>query len=186
MGTITKEQIKELFRRVDQRLERKLDIYVIGGISAILGYNVAKETNDVDIEGAIDPEFNRIFEEEAQSLGLDLYLSSKGIFSPPENYRSRCQFEDFPKKKLRVWYLNQYDLAISKIDRGIGKDFEDIQRVHKKSPFDYDRLVQIFDDEYIRVSALGNPREKMMNLIDLVENLFGSEFVEDAKKRIGF
>lgn len=72
------------------------------------------------------------------------------------------------------------------IFRGLGKDFEDIQRVHDKYPFNYERLLQIFNDEYINVSAIGNPREKMMNLIDLVDNLFGSEFVDDAKRRIGF
>lgn len=186
MGAVTKDQIKELFRRVDKRLEKSLDIFLIGGISAVLGYNVVKETNDVDIDGRIDPDFRKIFDEEVKHLGLELYLSSKGVFSPPDGYRTRCKFEIFPKKKLKVWYLDQYDLAISKIDRGLGKDFEDIKRVHSEYPFEYERLIQIFNEEYINVSSIGNPREKMMNLIDLIENLFGSSYVEMAKKRIGF
>lgn len=186
MGTVTKDELKELFSRVDKRLKKSLDVYIIGGASAILGYNVVKETNDVDVDGSIDSDFQKIFDEEAKALGLDLYLSSKGVFYPPDGYRDRCEFEDFPKKKLRVWYLNQYDLAISKIDRGFGKDFEDIQRVHKKYPYDYEKLVQIFNDEYIKVVASGNTREKMMNLLDLVGNLFGDALVEDAKKRISF
>ena len=186
MGTVTKSQLRNLFSRIDLRLKNKLDVYIIGGISAILGYNVTKETGDVDVDGKIDPEFDRIFAEEAQKLGMDLYLSSKGVFYPPDGYRERCEFEDFPKKKLRIWYLGQYDLAISKIDRGIEKDFEDIKRVHSNYPFEYERLISIFNDEYIMVSAIGNLREKKMNLIDLVEMLFGEEWVPETKERIGF
>ncbi|PWU17147.1 MAG: hypothetical protein C5B49_09465 [Bdellovibrio sp.] len=185
MGQVTKEQLKELFTRVDKRLKKKLDVYIIGGASAILGYEVIKETNDVDVDGPIDPDFKAIFEDEADTLGLDLYLSSRGIFSPPDGYRNRCHSEDFPAEKLRVWYLDQYDLAISKLDRGLGKDYEDLQRVHKKKPFSYEQLIEIFNNEYINVSAIGNLREKKMNLVDLILNLFGSEYAEDAKKKVG-
>jgi hypothetical protein len=186
MGKVTKKQIKNLFSCIDKRLKKSIDLYIIGGASAILGYDVIKETNDVDIDGHVDPDFNKIFDEEVKTLGLDLYLSSENVFNPPDGYRQRCQFEDFPNNMLRVWYLNQYDLAISKIARGLGKDFEDIIRVHKKSPFEYEQLIKIFNEEYINVSVIGNPRDKMMNLIDLVERLFGVKFVEDAMKRIGF
>lgn len=186
MGTVTKEKLKELFTRVDKRLGKNLNVYIIGGVSAVFGYDVVKETNDVDIDGAIDPDFNKIFDEEVKKLDLDLYLSSKGVFFPPDGYRDRCEFEDFPKNKLRVWYLNQYDLAISKIDRGFDKDYEDIQRVHAQCPYEYEKLIKIFNDEYIRVVATGNPKEKMMNLIDLVLNLFGLDYVDDAKTRIGY
>lgn len=186
MGTVTKQQLRDLFERVDQHLKKTVNIYLIGGAAAILGYNVAKETNDIDVDGTIDLDFKKIFDEEVRSLGLDLYLSSKGVFSPPDGYRERYEFEDFPQKRLRVWYLNQYDLAISKIDRGIGKDFEDIQQVHKKKPFEYEKLLQIFNDEYIHISSIGSPREKIMNLIDLVDLLFGPELVEDAKRKTGF
>lgn len=185
MGEVTKEKLNKLFVRIDGRLDKKIDVYVIGSVAAILGYNVVKATNDVDIDGPIDPDFNKLFVEEAKRLDLDLYLSSKGVFSPPDGYRERCQFEDFPKKNLRVWHLDQYDLAISKIDRGFGKDYEDIQRVHSKKPFDFDRLIKIFNEEYISVSSIGNPREKKMNLVDLVEKLFGTELAEKSKKKVG-
>ncbi|MBC7753667.1 MAG: hypothetical protein H7Z71_05480 [Moraxellaceae bacterium] len=186
MGTVSQIQLESLFARVDARLNKQLDVFVIGGASAILGYNVSKVTNDVDIDGIIDPDFDKIFREEVVDLKLDLHLSSRGVFYPPEGHRSRSKFKDFPKKNLRVWYLDQYDLAISKIDRGAPKDYEDIQRVHEKSAFDRDRMIQIFTDEYINVVATGNKREKMMNLVDLVLNLFGEDVVEDTQKRIGF
>ena len=177
----------ELFSRIDARLKKKINLYIIGGASAILGYNVTKATNDVDIEGVIDEELNKIFSEEAQKLKLDLYLSSRGrVFFPPDGYRSRAKFKDFSKNNLRVWYLDKYDLAISKIERGLEKDYEDIERIHKKSPFELDRMIQIFNDEYIRVVATGNKREKMMNLLDLIDRLFGDEFLEDSAKKIGF
>jgi hypothetical protein len=186
MGTVSKENLKKLFAAVDQRLKTNLDLFIIGGASAILGYNVIKETNDVDVDGGIDPGFNQLFQEEAAKLKLDLYLSSKGVFSPPDHYRERMKSETFSKKRLRVWYLDQYDLAISKIDRGIEKDFEDIKRVHQKSPFEQAKLISIFNAEYINVSAIGNKRDKMMNLLDLIAMLFGDEAMIKAKKEIGF
>jgi hypothetical protein len=105
---------------------------------------------------------------------------------PPDDYRSRMKFEIFPKKNLRVWFLDQYDLAISKIDRGIEKDFEDIKRVHQKSPFNCDQLINLFNTEYINVSSIGNPREKKMNLLDLISMLFGDDEMEKSKKKIKF
>jgi hypothetical protein len=186
MGTISQNDLKKVFSAVDARLKKKLDVYLIGGASAILGYNVSKETNDVDLDGGIDPDFNVLFQEEADRQGLDIYLSSKGVFSPPDDYRSRMNFEIFPKKNLRVWFLDQYDLAISKIDRGIEKDFEDIKRVHQKSPFDCPKLIDLFNQEYINVSAIGNPREKKMNLLDLISMLFGQAEMEKSKAKIEF
>lgn len=184
MENVTKSQLEELFSRVDARLRTQISLFIIGGASAILGYNVSKVTNDVD--GDIDFELGKIFAEEVEKLNLNLYLSSKGVFFPPDGYRSRSKLKDFRKNKLRVWFLNQYDLAISKIDRGSEKDYDDIKRVHVKSPFDRTILIKIFNDEYINVVATGNKRDKMMNLIDLISNLFGDEFVEATKKEIGF
>jgi hypothetical protein len=187
MGSITFKQLEELFTRIDARLKKKINLFVIGGASAIIGYNVTKATNDVDIEGNIDEELNIIFLEEAKKLKMDLYLSSRGgVFFPPEGYRTRAKFKDFKKNNLRVWYLDKYDLAISKIERGLEKDYEDIERVNAKSPFELDRLIQIFNDEYINVIATGNKREKMMNLLDLIDRLFGDAALEAAAQKIGF
>lgn len=186
MGKVSQAQLKNLFVKIDSRLKKKIDLHIIGGASAILGYNVTKVTNDVDVDGSIDSDLKIIFDEEVRKLGLDLYLSSKGVFFPPDNYRSRAEFKDFPKNKLRVWFLNQYDLAISKIDRGLDKDFDDIKRVHEKSAFDRDKLINIFNLEYINVVATGNLREKKMNLIDLIANLFGDDGIEDVKIKIRF
>ncbi len=128
MENVTKSQLEELFSRVDARLKKQISLFIIGGASAILGHNVSKVTNDVDVDGDIDVELEKIFSEEVVKLNLNLYLSSKGIFPPPDGYRSRSKF---------------------KIDRGYEKDYDDIKRVHVKSPFDRNVLIRIFNDEYI-------------------------------------
>jgi len=104
MGTISQSDLKKVFAAVDARLQKKIDVYVIGGASAILGYNVIKETNDVDLDGGIDADFNQLFQEEVDKRGLDLYLSSKGVFVPPDDYRSRMKFETFPKKNCEFGF----------------------------------------------------------------------------------
>ncbi len=184
VATVTKEQLKTLFARIDTRLSEDTNIYIIGGAAAILGYNVTKETNDVDIDGVIPQEFEKAFDSEVKALKLDLHLSRVGVFSPPEGYRERAKFEDFPKKKLRVWYLDQYDLAISKIDRGIEKDYEDIARIHEQNPYRPGELIRIFNDEYIKTVAIGDSRIKKMNLVDLVARLFGEGAAENTALEI--
>ncbi len=84
-----------------------------------------------------------------------------------------------------MWYLDQYDLAISKIDRGIEKDFEDIERIHKKAPYEIDKLVHIFNEEYIRTVAIGDSRFKKMNLVDLSARLFGEVAARVTAAKIG-
>lgn len=186
MATITKEQLEKLFRKVDEKLERSVDLYVIGGAAAILGYNVVKETEDVDLDSGVDGEFHEIFRQAAHETGTDVELSHRGIFTPPEGYRDRMKFLDYPHRKLRVWTLDKYDLALSKIARGFGKDYEDIIRVHKASPLDYEALLRIFKTEFVNVAVIGDQRVVMMNFLDLVDKLFGDMKMEETKTKIGF
>lgn len=108
------------------------------------------------------------------------------MFFAPDGYKSRSKFKDFQKNNLRVWYLDKYDLAISKIERGLEKDYEDIERVHAKSPLELEPLIHIFNGEYINDVATGNKREKMMNLLDLISRLFGEAAIDTSAKKIGF
>lgn len=111
MGKVSKTQLENLFLKIDSRLKKEIELYIIGGASAILGYDVTKVTNDVDVDGNIDPELKIIFDEEAKSLGLDLYLSSRGVFFPPDDYRSRgfysapSKTSESRKVKIRVCYF---------------------------------------------------------------------------------
>lgn len=186
MEPVKKEDLEGLFARVDARIDKKIDIFVIGGAAAIVGYGIQKFTQDVDLDNSVDPQLDEIFKSEARAMGFELYLSSKGVFFPPDGYRSRMKFLDFPKRNLRVYYLDKYDLAISKIDRGIQKDMDDIVAVHEKSPFELEELINIFSKEYITVAAVGDPRGKMMNLLDVIFRLFGDEVMNVAKVKIGF
>ena len=182
MGSLQRSDLETLFASIDAKLEKQINLFIIGGAAAILGYNVQKVTNDIDLETSIDQQFQELFKSEAQKLKLDVMLSFRGgVFYPPEGYRERMiEFKDFPNKKLRVYTLDKYDLAISKIDRGSQKDFDDIESIHSKSAFDLNELIKIFNDEYINVVATGNLREKKMNLLQLIEILFGAEEIGRA------
>lgn len=186
MAALTKDSLENLFAKIDSKLDINVDLYIIGGAAAILGYNIVKQTDDVDLDGAVSESFHKIFAEVAADVGVDVNLSSRGVFFPPDGYRERMSHFIYPKKKLRVWSLNQYDLAISKASRGLGKDFDDIQKIHHVSPFNYAILVSIFNTEFINVVAVGNRREQKMNFLDLIQKLFGDAKFEEAKKDIQF
>ncbi|HEY8269880.1 MAG TPA: DUF6036 family nucleotidyltransferase [Pseudobdellovibrionaceae bacterium] len=186
MATVTKESLETLFRNIDSKLEYTVDIYIIGGASAILGYNIVKQTDDVDLDGTAEPHFQKLFNEASHETGTDLVLSSKGVFTPPDGYRERMHFKDFPRRKLRIWFLDKDDFAISKISRGFGKDYEDISKVHEQAPYEYASLMNIFMTEFIGIATIGNEKETKMNFLDLVEKLFGSERMIEAKRDIKF
>ncbi|MGZ3745147.1 MAG: DUF6036 family nucleotidyltransferase [Pseudobdellovibrionaceae bacterium] len=103
MATVTKKSLEALFQNIDSKLEHPIDIYIIGGASAILGYNIVKQTDDVDLDGSADTYFHELFRKATEETGTDLVLSSKGVFTPPEGYRERMHFTDFPNRKLRIW-----------------------------------------------------------------------------------
>ncbi len=103
MAQLSKIELETLFTKVDEKLKHPVDLFVIGGASAILGYNVTKQTNDVDLDGKVNKEVHKLFAEVATAQGLNIHLSEVGVFAPPDGYRARMVRHDFKNKKLRVW-----------------------------------------------------------------------------------
>ena len=81
----------------------------------------------------------------------------------PENYEDRLT-EIFPKafKHLRLLALNPYDLALSKLERNIQRDRDDVKHLAKTVPFDIEVLKKRYQKE-LRW-RLGNPEREDLTL----------------------
>ena len=92
-----------------------------------------------------------------------IYLDPVGVAHAPEDYEERLT-EIFPKtfKHLRLCALDPYDLALSKLERNIQKDRDDVKYLAKTVPLDLEVLRERYQKE-LRWQ-LGNPEREDLTL----------------------
>jgi hypothetical protein len=85
-----------------------------------------------------------------------IYRDRVGVAKVPENYEDRLT-EIFPGlfKHLRLLALDPYDLALSKLERNIQRDRDDVKHLAKTVPLDLEVLKERYQKE-LRWQ-LGNP-----------------------------
>jgi len=98
-----------------------------------------------------------------------------GIAPIPENYEDRLN-EIFPGtfKKLRLFALDPYDVALAKIERNGDKDVEDVKYLAQVVPFNLDTLRKRYEEE-LRAYVRNEERE------DLTLKLW-IEMIEEARR----
>ena len=92
-----------------------------------------------------------------------LYVDRVGVARVPEDYESRLT-EIFPKtfKHLRLFALDPYDLALSKLERNIQRDRDDVLHLARTVPFDLEVLKERYQKE-LRYQ-MGNPEREDLTL----------------------
>jgi hypothetical protein len=77
-----------------------------------------------------------------------IYLDHVGVVHVPENDKDRLT-EIFPKafKHLRLFALDPYDLALSKLERNIQRDRDDVKYLARAVPLDLDVLKERYQPE---------------------------------------
>ena len=100
-----------------------------------------------------------------------IYLDHVGVAHVPEDYEDRLT-EIFPGtfKHLRLLALDPYDLALSKLERNIQRDRDDVLHLARTVPLDLEVLKDLYQKE-LRWQ-LGNPEREGLTLqlwIDAIE-----------------
>lgn len=92
-----------------------------------------------------------------------IYLDRVGVAKAPENYEDRLT-EIFPRvfQHLRLFALDPYDLALSKLELNVERDRDDVKHLAKTVPFDLDVLKDRYQEE-LRWQ-LGNPGREDLTL----------------------
>jgi len=106
-----------------------------------------------------------------------IYLDHVGVAHVPEDYEGRLT-EIFPGafKHLRLLALDPYDLALSKLERNIQRDRDDVRHLARTVPFDLEDLKDRYQKE-LRWQ-LGNPERE-----DLTLQLWIEAIQEDRAKK---
>lgn len=153
-------------REIDAFIEEETHLHCLGGFVVTAVYGLKRQTSDVDTLTLVErpPElFDRagIGSELFKKYGL--YLDPVGIATLPENYEDRLE-EIFLStfEHLRLFALDPYDIALSKIERNGDIDRQDVLHLARVVPFDLEILKHRYHHE-LRV-YLGNPGREDLTL----------------------
>jgi hypothetical protein len=140
----------------------------MGGFVVTMVYGFSRPTADLDVlEIAPTAAGRTLLELGMQGSSLHkkykIYLDRVGVAKVPENYEDRLT-EIFPGvfKHLRLLALNPYDLALSKLERNIQRDRDDVKHLAKTVPLDLEVLKERYQKE-LRWQ-LGNPEREDLTL----------------------
>jgi hypothetical protein len=167
--------LKELDREAAE--ETRLDC--LGGFVVTQLYGLARATADLDVL-LIAPREQRapLLELGVQGGVLHrkykIYLDYVAVAKVPEDYEERLT-EMFPAayKHLRICALDPYDLALSKLERNIQRDRDDVKHLAQTVPLDLKILQERYNTEFRW--QLGNPERE-----DLTLRLW-TEMIEEAR-----
>jgi Nucleotidyltransferase of unknown function (DUF6036) len=155
-------------------------LHCLGGFVMTILYGLDRPTADVDV---LPVGSNA---ETASLIGLagqgstlhkkyKVYLQVVGVAQVPINYEDRLT-EMFPGSfnHLRLFALDPYDLALSKLERNTQRDRDDVKHLARTLPLDLNLLQERYQTE-LRPD-LGNPGRE-----DLTLNLW-IEVIEEERK----
>lgn len=156
--------LSELDRAVD--VEVRLDC--MGGFVVTMVYGFSRPTADLDVFEIAPSEAGA----QIRALGMQggplhkkykIYLDQVGVVHVPENYEDRLR-GIFPNtfEHLRLCALDPYDLALSKLERNIQRDRDDVKHLATSLPFDLETLKERYTKE-LRWQ-LGNPDREDLTL----------------------
>lgn len=141
------------FQELDATVDEQVDIQCIGGFVVTTVYGLPRPTSDIDVVSLAPREAGRELLENGQQ-GSELhrkhhvYLQYVGVAALPYNYEDRL-VEVFQGtcQNLRLFVLDAYDLALSKLDRNQPKDREDVRFLARVVPLDLDTLKRRYQEE---------------------------------------
>ena len=131
---------KSVFAEVDACLNEEVHLHCCGGFVVTQLYGVARTTSDVDFLEAVPNVGNVLTAIAGKGSALHrkhkLYLDAVTVTTPPGNYAKRL-VPMFPTKWrwLRLLALEAHDLALSKLERNLERDRDDVQQLARAVTF---------------------------------------------------
>jgi hypothetical protein len=153
---------------LDNAAQDSVDLHCMGGFVVTQLYGLPRPTSDIDAL-LIAPREQR---EVILAAGLrdgrlhrkhGVYLDYVTIAAFPYEYEERL-IAMFPGafQKLHLFALDPYDLALTKLERNIQRDRDDVRFLAERHPFDLAELRRRYHEE-LR-PYLGNPKREDLTL----------------------
>ena len=128
------EPWRSFFAEIDGRLSEQIQLHCCGGFVVTQLYGVARTTSDVDFIGVV-PNVQRDLTEIAGKGSplhrkYKVYLDAVTVATPPEDYEELLiSMYAGAWVHLRLEALEAHDLALSKLERNIDRDRDDVRQL---------------------------------------------------------
>lgn len=186
MPRLDRQQIVRFLRALDDALDGNVEVVVVGGLAAIVQYDAVVKTADMDVYAIVSgrsADLIRAAHVAADVTGVVLAIGNAPVTDLPWNYEARLKrVRGLRLKRLTMIVPDKYDLALSKMVRGYEHDLEAIASMHERHPLSEKTLVKRFEDEIWKL-ATGNPRNFALNMLHLVQLLYGEQRAALYRKR---
>lgn len=117
-------------RELNQKLTVETRLHCLGGFVVTVCYGLARPTSDVDFLSSVHSNHVLALGQEGTALHKKYGVYLQAVTEPtlPDNYDDRV-VEMFPSAygNLRLFALDPYDLALSKLERNRERDREDVK-----------------------------------------------------------
>jgi Nucleotidyltransferase of unknown function (DUF6036) len=163
---------------LDAYLTRDVDVFVVGGMAAILGYHADVKTADIDVyEGprgeAAAADLQQAARRAREATGIDLSIGGAPVTELPYDYEDRAkELRGVKFRKLTVTVPDKYDLILSKAVRAYPHDLDAIRSIHEHHRCSEKILARRFETEIWKV-ATTNPRTFALNMVAVMQVLYG-------------
>jgi hypothetical protein len=157
------------FADLDFVLPEEVHLHCLGGFVISVCYGMERPTDDVDFTSLHPSDQNeRVLSLAGESSSLrrkhKVYLQRVTVANLPEGYEDRL-IEMFPGtcRNVHLFALDPYDLALTKIDRNIQRDRDDVRHLVKTVPLDRQILQDRFERE-LRPIFVGDVRRAELTM----------------------
>lgn len=176
MSSSIQEPWRSFLGEIDKLCTEPIDLHCFGGFVVTNLYGISRSTNDLDVL-SITPRthLDKLLSIAGRNSSLHrtygVYLEFVRIMTLPENYEQRLTeifSSDF--RNLKLLALDPYDLCLSKLERNIARDREDVLHLARSNEIDLAILKERYYEEMR--PYLGDPgrEDKTLNLwIEMIE-----------------
>ncbi len=146
---------------LDKAAAGPLELRCIGGFAVSLYYGLARPTGDIDVVDVLPNDKKSWL---ATTAGEDsplhrrhrVHVQIVAVATVPYNYEDRLRQVTGRFKRLRLFVLDPYDLALSKVTRNLDVDFDDVKYLAQALSLDIDLLEARYHEE-LRPYVVGPP-----------------------------
>jgi hypothetical protein len=169
------EPWSSFFAEIDNSLQEEVTLHCLGGFVITILYGLDRPTADVDIlpfGSNATTEFLIGLAGQGSKLHgkYKVYLQVVGVAQVPVNYEDRL-LAMFPESfnHLRLFALDPYDLALSKLERNTQRDRDDVKHLARAVPLD----LNLLQERYLKELRpyLGNPEREDLTAALWVETI---------------
>ncbi|MDQ6651613.1 MAG: DUF6036 family nucleotidyltransferase [Acidobacteriota bacterium] len=147
------EPWKSFFGEIDASLKEEVALHCLGGFVMTILYGLDRPTADVDVlpvgsNAATASLIGLAGQGSKLHKKYRVYLQVVGVAQVPVNYVDRLT-EMFPGSfnHLRLFALDPYDLALSKLERNAQRDRDDVKHLAQTLPLDLKVLQERYQKE---------------------------------------